>query len=87
MKVSNEISDSSGGGTGNAENVGPEVKRLPKDAHVMASILRDMGIVEWEPRVINQLMEFSYNYVTTVIGKYQIWCQIENQQSPVYDMK
>ena len=48
MKVSNEISESSGGGTGNAENVGPEVKRLPKDAHVMASILRDMGIVEWE---------------------------------------
>ena len=68
MKV--EISEPSGVGSGNAENVGPEVKRLPKDAHVMASILRDMGIVEWEPRVINQLMEFSYNYVTTVIGKH-----------------
>jgi len=73
MKVSNEISESSGGGTGNAENVGPEVKRLPKDAHVMASILRDMGIVEWEPRVINQLMEFSYNYVTTVIDNAKIF--------------
>merc|ERR1712223_2070099 len=72
MKVSNEISESSGG-SGNAENVGPEVKRLPKDAHVMASILRDMGIVEWEPRVINQLMEFSYNYVTTVIDNAKIF--------------
>jgi len=72
MKVSNEISESSGG-SGNAENVGPEVKRLPKDAHVMASILRDMGIVEWEPRVINQLMEFSYNYVTTIIDNAKIF--------------
>jgi len=40
---------------------------IPKDAHVMASILRDMGITEWEPRVINQLLEFGYNYVTTVL--------------------
>ena len=73
MKVSNEISESTGGtGSGITENAGPDVKKLPKDAHVMASILRDMGIVEWEPRVINQLMEFSYNYVTTVIGKVPI---------------
>lgn len=42
-------------------------KAMPKDAHVMASILSDMGISEWEPRVINQLLEFSYNYVTSVL--------------------
>lgn len=65
MKV--EISDLSGGGT---ENVGPEsAKKMPKDAHVMSAILRDMGIPEWEPRVINQLMEFSYSYVTNIIGE------------------
>jgi len=74
MKVSNEISESTGGtGSGITENAGPDVKKLPKDAHVMASILRDMGIVEWEPRVINQLMEFSYNYVTTVIDNAKIF--------------
>lgn len=42
-------------------------KAMPKDAQVMVSILRDMGIMEWEPRVINQLLEFSYGYVTTVL--------------------
>lgn len=67
MKV--EISDLSGGG-GGTENVGPEsAKKMPKDAHVMSAILRDMGIAEWEPRVINQLMEFSYSYVTNIIGE------------------
>jgi len=67
MKVSNEISDSSSV-SGNENVLGVDLaKTMPKDAHVMASILRDMGIAEWEPRVINQLMEFSYNYVTTII--------------------
>ena len=46
---------------------GDLAKAMPKDAQVMASILRDMGILEWEPRVINQLLEFSYNYVTCVL--------------------
>lgn len=31
-----------------------------KDAQTMISVLKDMGIEEFEPRVINQLMEFSY---------------------------
>ena len=30
-------------------------KTTPKDALVMAAILRDMGITEYEPRVINQV--------------------------------
>jgi len=40
------------GGVGNAD-VGD--KTTPKDAQVMAAILRDMGIMEFEPRVINQV--------------------------------
>ena len=35
-------------------------KSVPKDAQVMISILKDMGINEFEPRVINQMLEFSY---------------------------
>jgi histone H3/H4 len=42
-------------------------KAMPKDAQVMAAILRDMGIMEWEPRVISQLLEFAYGYVTSVL--------------------
>jgi|TARA_B100001540_G_C15657595_1_gene574044 hypothetical protein len=33
-------------------------RRIPRDAAVVMNILRDMGVTEWEPRVVNQLMEF-----------------------------
>lgn len=42
-------------------------KAMPKDARVMISILKDMGIMEFEPRVVNQLLEFSYRYISTVL--------------------
>ena len=35
-------------------------KKLPKDAQVMMAILKEMGVAEYEPRVINQMLEFSY---------------------------
>jgi transcription initiation factor TFIID subunit 9B len=37
-----------------------QVKHIPKDAQVIMSIMKDMGIEEYEPRVINQLLEFTY---------------------------
>nr|ADD38027.1 Transcription initiation factor TFIID subunit 9 [Lepeophtheirus salmonis] len=40
---------------------------LPKDARVMSAILRDMGVSEYEPRVLNQLLEFSYRYIASVL--------------------
>jgi len=33
-------------------------RRIPRDAAVVINILRSMGVKEWEPRVVNQLMEF-----------------------------
>ena len=44
------------------------VKSTPRDAQVMAAILKEMGIVEYEPRVINQMLEFTYRmYVFSFI--------------------
>ena len=34
--------------------------KTPRDAQVIQTILKDMGITEYEPRVINQLLEFIY---------------------------
>uniref|UniRef100_A0A023FV89 Putative transcription initiation factor n=1 Tax=Amblyomma parvum TaxID=251391 RepID=A0A023FV89_AMBPA len=42
-------------------------KSTPKDAQVMSAILKDMGIGEYEPRVINQMLEFTYRYVTNIL--------------------
>lgn len=39
---------------------GNSVKHIPKDAQVIMSILKELGITEYEPRVINQLLEFTY---------------------------
>ena len=38
----------------------------PKDAQVIKAILNDMGMTEYEPRIITQLLEFVYRYVTNV---------------------
>ncbi|NP_001087960.1 uncharacterized protein LOC494643 [Xenopus laevis] len=48
-------------------------KSAPKDAQVMAQILKDMGITEYEPRVINQMLEFTYRYVTTILDDAKIY--------------
>ncbi|XP_038631364.1 transcription initiation factor TFIID subunit 9 [Scyliorhinus canicula] len=48
-------------------------KSVPRDAQVMAQILKDMGITEYEPRVINQMLEFTYRYVTTILEDAKIY--------------
>uniref|UniRef100_A0A3Q2NYK8 TAF9 RNA polymerase II, TATA box binding protein (TBP)-associated factor n=1 Tax=Fundulus heteroclitus TaxID=8078 RepID=A0A3Q2NYK8_FUNHE len=40
---------------------------------VMIQILKDMGVTEYEPRVINQMLEFTYRYVTTIIEDAKIY--------------
>ena len=34
--------------------------------------LKDVGITEFEPRVINQMLEFAFPYVTTVVDDAEI---------------
>lgn len=40
--------------------IAQQVKHIPKDAQVIMSIMKELGITEYEPRVINQLLEFTY---------------------------
>nr|XP_058165866.1 transcription initiation factor TFIID subunit 9B-like [Dasypus novemcinctus] len=48
-------------------------KNAPRDALVMAQILKDMGITEYEPRVINQMLEFAFRYMTTILDDAKIY--------------
>jgi len=61
--------------TGNNEKKTEKDKILPKDAQVMISILKDMGINDFEPRVINQMLEFSYRYVTNILEDARLYSQ------------
>ncbi|XP_063967125.1 transcription initiation factor TFIID subunit 9-like [Lytechinus pictus] len=48
-------------------------KTQPRDAEIMTAILKDMGVTDYEPRVINQMLEFAYRYVTDVLDDSQVY--------------
>ena len=39
---------------------------LPRDAQLVTAVLRSMGVTEYEPRVLHQLLEFLHRYCTEV---------------------
>lgn len=49
-----------------------QVKHVPKDAQVIISIMKELGVTDYEPRVINQLLEFTYSKVLETVHKYII---------------
>ncbi|CAH2092558.1 unnamed protein product [Euphydryas editha] len=53
--------------------VNTQMKHLPKDAQVIMSIMKEVGITEYEPRVVNQLLEFTYRYVTSVLDDARVF--------------
>lgn len=75
MSVSTTVAGSqasTSGGASAAQNItnngtSADVLSQSKDVQTMKSVLKDMGIEEFEPRVINQLLEFSYRYITNLL--------------------
>uniref|UniRef100_A0A1A9ZHV7 Transcription initiation factor TFIID subunit 9 n=1 Tax=Glossina pallidipes TaxID=7398 RepID=A0A1A9ZHV7_GLOPL len=53
--------------------ISSQVKHVPKDAQVIMSILKDLGIQEYDKRVINQLLEFTYRYVTCILDDAKVF--------------
>lgn len=51
-----------------------QLSKLPKDAAVMAALLAEAGVSQYDPRVIDQLLEFSHKYVTNVLDDARIYC-------------
>ena len=39
----------------------------PRDAAVMEAILREMGVDDFEPNVIHQMLEFSYRQLLVLV--------------------
>lgn len=58
---------------------GPKI--APKDGQVVAAILKDCGVNEYEPRVVQQLLEFVYRYVTTVLEDAQVYSTYAKKKS------
>ncbi|XP_026321666.1 transcription initiation factor TFIID subunit 9 [Hyposmocoma kahamanoa] len=53
--------------------VNNQTKHLPKDAQVIMSIMKEVGISDYEPRVVNQLLEFTYRYVASVLDDARVF--------------
>lgn len=48
---------------------------LPRDARIVKSLLKSMGVEEYEPRVIHQFLELWYRYVVDVLTDAQVYSE------------
>lgn len=53
----------------------------PRDAKTMAAILKDVGVEDYEPRVINQMLEFAYRYVSDVLDDARVYSEYSAKKS------
>lgn len=65
---SSASSSNNNNNTNNAEEMAWDPTTVPRDATIISLILQSMGLDEdeFEPRVVNQLMEFMYRYLIHV---------------------
>jgi len=49
------------------------IPAIPKEAQVMAAILRDLGIQDYDPGVLTQMLEFSYRYITNILEDAKVY--------------
>ena len=63
----NPTGNSNTNGSNQANVADKDIQNVPKDAIIVEKILQSMGINEFEPRVIEQLLELVYRYITEVI--------------------
>lgn len=48
-------------------------KHIPKDGQVILAIMKEMGIVDYEPKTIIQLTEFVYRYATSILEEARMY--------------
>ncbi|KAL4388064.1 hypothetical protein GQ457_09G005160 [Hibiscus cannabinus] len=54
---------------------------LPRDAKIVKSLLKSMGVEEYEPRVIHQFLELWYRYVVDVLTDSQAYSEHAGKQT------
>ncbi|CAI9114417.1 OLC1v1015135C1 [Oldenlandia corymbosa var. corymbosa] len=50
-------------------------QEMPRDAKIVKSLLKSMGVEEYEPRVIHQFLELWYRYVVDVLTDAQVYSE------------
>ncbi|KAK7388038.1 hypothetical protein VNO78_22839 [Psophocarpus tetragonolobus] len=52
-----------------------EESALPRDAKIVKSLLKSMGVEDYEPRVIHKFLELWYRYVVDVLTDAQVYSE------------
>ncbi|CAL1376426.1 unnamed protein product [Linum trigynum] len=50
-------------------------EEMPRDAKIVKSLLKSMGVEDYEPRVIHQFLELWYRYVVDVLTDAQVYSE------------
>merc|ERR1711879_929707 len=48
---------------------------IPDEARVMKQILEELGITDYDPQVVTQMLDFSYGYLTEVLSDSQAFAK------------
>lgn len=48
---------------------------VPRDAKIVKSLLKSMGVEDYEPRVVHQFLEIWYRYVVDVLTDAQVYSE------------
>ena len=50
-------------------------KTLPDEHRVMKTILEELGVTDYDPQVVTQMLDFSYLYLTEILGDSQTFAK------------
>ena len=78
----NDNPTASGSGLGAGPTGAGGDKSMPKDGRVMMAILKDMNITDYEPRVVEQLLEFTYRYISSVLEDARTLANFAKKKGP-----
>ncbi|KCZ79619.1 hypothetical protein H312_02992 [Anncaliia algerae PRA339] len=60
-------------------------ENVPREAKLVSLVLRTLGIKECEPKVLIQLLEYSYKYSTSILLDAQMYCTHCNRSKILVD--
>ncbi|KAF5931759.1 hypothetical protein HYC85_027930 [Camellia sinensis] len=60
---------------GTAKQMADGDENMPRDAKIVKTLLKSMGVDEYEPRVVHQFLELWYRYVVDVLTDAQVYSE------------
>ncbi|KVH92422.1 Histone-fold [Cynara cardunculus var. scolymus] len=66
---------------GSTKGMADGEEKLPRDAKIVKTLLKSMGVENYEPRVVHQFLELWYRYVVDVLTDAQVYSEHAGKSS------